>query len=302
VYAVDRYCFTPEVAAAIKRAQPVVALESTIISHGFPYPENLEMAQSVEAIIREEGAVPATIALLDGKIHIGLTEDALYRVATDPDVVKTSIRDLGKVLAMRKVGATTVASTVFVANQVGIRFFATGGIGGVHRGASSTFDISADLQVLAKCNVCVVCSGVKSILDIPATLEYLETLGVPVYGYETDRFPAFYTRDSGMAVESINIRELVDILRIQEELGLNHSVIVAVPIPKEVEMEPSRIEHTIQTALAEADQNGIRGKEVTPYLLAAVHAATQGKSVRANLGLIQENARIAARIARVYHK
>jgi pseudouridine-5'-phosphate glycosidase len=158
------------------------------------------------------------------------------------------------------------------------------------------------LHVLAKCNVCVVCSGVKSILDIPATLEYLETLGVPVYGYETDRFPAFYTRDSGMAVESINIRELVDILRIQEELGFNHSVIVAVPIPKEVEMEPSRIEHTIQTALAEADQNGIRGKEVTPYLLAAVHAATQGKSVRANLGLIQENARIAARIARVYHK
>lgn len=290
-----------EVKAALDESKPIVALESTIISHGMPYPDNVSMALEVEELIRKEGAVPATIAVMDGNICIGLSEEEIRRLGNSEDAIKTSIRDLPRVLAEKKVGATTVAATAYCADLAGIRFFATGGLGGVHRGAEETYDISADLSTLANCNICIVSAGVKSILDIPKTLEYMETLGIPVYGYETDRYPGFYVRDSGQPVEQISKDELVGLLKTKEELGLTRSVVVGVPVPEESELDPNLIEKTISDALLEANRSGISGKDVTPFLLSKVKDKTGGESLKTNIALMKNNAKTAADIAVAYH-
>lgn len=293
---------SPEVQRALDEGRPVVALESTIISHGFPYPENVKMAKEVESVIRENGAVPATIAILDGKICVGLSEDEINVLATSPNAFKASYRDLPRVLAGKMIGATTVATTAYAAHLAGIRFFATGGLGGVHRGVNETFDISADLPTLTKTKVCVVSSGVKSILDVPKTVEYLETLGVPVYGYETDRYPAFYTRDAGIPVEKIAKDELVQLLKTQDQLDLDYAVSLTVPIPEEDALDPDFIEKTIADAIREAEQKGISGKAATPFLLATIKEKSGGKSVDANIALVKNNAKVAAQLAVSYHQ
>lgn len=290
-----------EVQTALNEGKPVVALESTIISHGFPYPENMKLALEVEETIREQGAVPATIAVLDGKICVGLTKDEIETLATSPEAYKASIHDLPRVLSGKLIGATTVAATAYIAHLAGIRFFATGGLGGVHRGVNETYDISADLPTLAKTKVCVVSAGVKSILDVPKTVEYLETLGVPVYGYETDRYPGFYTRDTGITVERIDKEALVQLLKTQDQLDLDYAVSVVVPIPEKDELDPELIEKTIQDALQEAERSGISGKKVTPYLLSKIKERTNGTSVGANISLMKNNAKVAAQIAVGYH-
>lgn len=290
-----------EVSAALAANKPVVALESTIISHGMPYPDNVSMALEVEELIREQGAVPATIAIMDGKICIGLTREEIERLGTDKNVFKASYRDFPKVLALGMVGATTVAATAYAAELAGIRFFATGGLGGVHRGVNETYDISADLPTLAELNICIVSAGVKSILDIPKTLEYLETSNVAVYGYETDRYPGFYVRDSGNAVEKIEKDELVKLLRAKEQLGLKGSVSVNVPIPAEAELDPVLVENTIAKALEEADGLGISGKAVTPFLLSRIKETTKGQSLKSNIKLMKNNAKTAAQIAVAFH-
>ncbi|MFA1821508.1 pseudouridine-5'-phosphate glycosidase [Virgibacillus oceani] len=291
-----------EVQTALDEGKPVVALESTIISHGFPYPQNVELAMEVEKTIREEGAIPATIAIIDGHIHVGLTEDEIELLGKSPDAFKTSIHDIPKVLSSKQTGATTVAATMYAAELAGLRFFATGGLGGVHYGVNESYDISADLLTLAKTKVCVVSAGVKSILDIPKTVEYLETNGVPVYGYETDKYPSFYTRDSGLPVQKIDKQSLVQLLKTQDDLNMNHAVSVVVPIPEEEELEPEVIDKTIKEALKEADENGISGKQVTPFLLSRIKDQTEGKSVKANFALMINNARTAAQIAKEYYK
>ncbi|WP_281356900.1 pseudouridine-5'-phosphate glycosidase [Piscibacillus halophilus] len=291
-----------EVQNALDSGKPIVALESTIISHGFPYPNNVELANEVEETIRSLGVVPATIAILDGQIHVGLSKDEIELLGKAPDAYKTSIHDIPRVLSSKKIGATTVAATMYAAQLAGIRFFATGGLGGVHHGVNESFDISADLPTLAKTKVCIVSAGVKSILDIPKTVEYLETLGVPIYGYETDRYPSFYTRDAGLPVEKIDKTSLVQLLRTQDELDLNHAVSVVVPIPEEDELDPDLIEGTINDALKEANENGITGKKVTPFLLAKISEQTKGDSVKANISLMLNNAKTAALIAKEYHQ
>ncbi|MGO0062855.1 pseudouridine-5'-phosphate glycosidase [Brevibacillus fluminis] len=290
-----------EVKAALAEGKAVVALESTIVSHGMPYPDNVKMQLEVHELIRELGAVPATIALMDGRICIGLDDDQIERLGTAQGVVKTSVRDIPRVLSANQIGATTVAATAYAADQAGIRFFATGGLGGVHRGAAETFDISADLPALAQYDVCVFSSGVKSILDIPKTLEYLETSGVPVYGFETDRYPGFYVRDSGQPIESVDAEGLVALLRTKEQLGLKHSVAVAVPIPAEHELDREKMEATIHTALKEADAAGIAGKPVTPFLLSKIKESTGGTSLASNIALMKNNAAVAAKIAVAFH-
>lgn len=291
-----------EVQNALDKGMPVVALESTIISHGFPYPKNVELAVEVEEAIREKGVTPATIAILDGHIHIGLTKDEIELLGNSPDAFKTSIHDIPKVLASKQTGATTVAATMYAAELAGIRFFATGGLGGVHYGVNESYDISADLPTLAKTKVCVVSAGVKSILDIPKTVEYLETSGVPVYGYETDKYPSFYTRDAGLSVEKIDKTTLAQLLKTQDELNLNNAVSVVVPIPEEDELDPELINNTIKEALEEANQKGVSGKKVTPFLLARIEEQTKGSSVKANFSLMINNAKTAAEIAKEYHQ
>lgn len=296
---------TPEIAAALADGRPVVALESTVIAHGMPYPQNLETARMLEAEVRAEGAAPATIAVLDGRIRVGLDEAALERLARGgKEVAKLSRRDLPVALATGAPGATTVAATMIAARLAGIALFATGGIGGVHRAAESTFDVSADLDELARTSVCVVCAGAKSILDLPKTLEVLETRGVPVLGYGTGEFPAFYSRRSGLPVSHRCDApdEVARILRAKWDLGLDGGVVLANPIPEEDSLDPEAMEGAIAQALDEAERQGVAGKAVTPFLLAALERITGGRSLTANIALIRNNARVAARIAAAYAK
>ena len=291
----------PEVAAALAAGGPVVALESTIISHGMPYPRNLETARRVEAVIRHQGAVPATIAVLDGRLRVGLGEAELERLATEAGLAKLSRRDLPIALATGGSGATTVAATMIVAAAAGIAVFATGGIGGVHRGGESSLDISADLEELARTPVAVVCAGAKAILDLPRTLEYLETRGVPVIGFQTTIFPAFYTRDSGLPVDhrAGSADEVARIMAAQWRLS-GGGLVVANPITPAEELDPMVIDEAIATALAEAERDGIRGKAVTPYLLERLEALTGGTSLDANIALVLDNAAVGAAIAVAY--
>ncbi|CAN5901999.1 pseudouridine-5'-phosphate glycosidase [soil metagenome] len=292
--------FNAEVETALAEGAPVVALESTLISHGMPYPQNAETARAVEDIIRAKGAVPATIALLDGKICVGLDEAGLERLATDPDVAKASRRDLPYLLSQRKVGATTVAATMICADLAGIRIFATGGVGGVHRGGETSLDISADLQELARTRVAVICAGAKSILDIGRTLEVLETLGVPVVGYGTDHFPAFYTRESGYGVDARvdTLADLAALLRTKWALGLDGGVLVANPVPAAEAMPVETVTAATERALAEVSAQGLQGKAVTPFLLSRVTALTEGASLKTNIALVKHNAEVAAGLAR----
>lgn len=289
-----------EVQKALEEGKPVVALESTIISHGMPYPENVEMAKKVENIIRENGAVPATIGIIKGRLKAGLTADELEYMAKTPGVIKASRRDLPFIVAKQLDGATTVASTMIIAEMAGIKVFVTGGIGGVHRDAEVTMDISADLQELANTNVAVICAGAKSILDIGLTLEYLETHGVPVVGFQTEEFPAFYTRKSGFGVDYKvdSPKEMANALKAKWDMGLKGGVVVANPIPVEHELDYDLITEAIEKALVEAKENGIKGKESTPFLLSKVKAITAGKSLTANLELVYNNARVGAQIAK----
>ncbi|MEO3431301.1 pseudouridine-5'-phosphate glycosidase [Pelagibius sp. CAU 1746] len=292
----------PEVQQALAAGRPVVALESTIITHGMPAPRNLETARAVAAAVRAGGAVPATIALLDGRIRIGLEPQELERLAGERDVAKVSRADLPAVLAAGGTGSTTVAATMICADLAGIRVFATGGIGGVHRGAELSFDVSADLQELARTPVAVVCAGAKAILDLPKTLEVLETLGVPVVGYGCDQLPAFYSRASGLAVplRRDSAQEIAEVMQCKWTLGLGGGLMVANPIPAEAEIPAARIAGHIETALAEAEAQGVQGKAVTPFLLARLEDLSGGASLEANVALVLNNARLAAEIAGAY--
>lgn len=290
----------PEVADALSAGRPVVALESTIISHGFPYPANVECALTAERNVRDAGAVPATIAILGGRLTVGLSAEQIGHLATaGARVAKASRRDIGVLVARGADGATTVASTMLVAALAGIRVFATGGIGGVHRGAQASFDVSADLLELARTDVCVVCAGAKSILDVGLTLEVLETHGVPVLGYRTDDFPAFYARTSGFAVDARldSAEEIAAVLRARRELGVAGGVVVANPIAQEHAIDADVLAGWTDRALAEADASGVHGKEVTPFLLARLHELSAGVTEEANKQLVYSNARLAAEIA-----
>lgn len=290
-----------EIRDALAAQCPVVALESTVIAHGLPYPANVEIAQDMEAAIREEGAVPATIGIHDGKIVIGLSTVEIEQLATAQHVLKVSRRDLAVALATGQLGATTVAGTMLCANMAGIRFFATGGIGGVHRGAEHSMDISADLTELSRTPVLVVCAGAKSILDLDLTLEYLETQGVPVLGWQTHEFPAFYVRSSGRLLPHRidDLPTLAAIARAQWACGL-HGLVVTCPIPEPYALDPAPLEGAIEEALRLAQQQSIRGAALTPFLLAHVAKVTVGESVAANKALLLNNARWAARFARAY--
>lgn len=291
---------SPDVKSALAGGLPVVALESTIISHGMPYPQNVETALLVEKTVRENGAVPATIAVLDGKMKAGLSEAEIeFLGKTGRGVAKVSRRDLPFLLASGQPGATTVATTMLIAEKAGIRIFATGGIGGVHRGAAETMDISADLQELARTSVAVVCAGAKSILDIGLTLEYLETHGVPVIGYQTDMFPAFYTRNSGHSVDRRldSPAEVAKVLNAKWAAGLMGGVVIANPIPEAQEPAVAPIQAATDAALVEAERLGVKGKEVSPFLLAKIKELTDGESLRANIELALNNARLGAEVA-----
>jgi pseudouridine-5'-phosphate glycosidase len=289
-----------EVAVALNENRPVVALESTIISHGMPHPQNVETALQVEQAVRDGGATPATIAILGGRLKIGLSESEINHLGErGQQVIKTSRRDMPFVVSREKDGATTVAATMIIAAMGGIRVFATGGIGGVHRGAEETMDVSADLEELARCNVAVVCAGIKSILDIGRTLEYLETKGVPVVGYQTDTLPAFYTRSSGYPVDYRveTPEEIAQALHVKWDLGLAGGLVVGNPIPAEHALDDDEIEGIIAEAISEMTRSGITGKDSTPFLLARIAERTGGRSLDANIQLVLNNARLAAAIA-----
>ncbi|MFD2367677.1 pseudouridine-5'-phosphate glycosidase [Pseudoduganella sp. GCM10020061] len=295
---------SPEVASARAAGKPVVALESTIISHGMPYPQNVQTAKEVEQVIRDAGAVPATIALLDGKICIGLSDAQLELLGTSPDAIKVSRRDMAYVLSKRLVGATTVAATMICARMAGISVFVTGGIGGVHRGAETSFDISADLQELARTDVAVVCAGVKSILDIGLTLEYLETLGVPVVSVGQPGFPAFFTRESGFKADFQldTPLEQASFIHTKWQLGLHGGVVVANPVPEASAMPKEEIDRITGQALREAGERGVTGKAVTPFLLARIKELTQGRSLATNIALVKHNAVVGAQLAVALHQ
>ena len=291
---------SPEVAEALAEGKPIVALESTIISHGMPYPKNVETALLVEQTIRDHGAVPATIAILGGRLKAGLTRDEIeYLGIAGRDVAKASRRDLPTLVARKADGATTVTTTMIIAHMAGIQIFATGGIGGVHRGAETTMDISADLEELAQTPVMVICAGAKSILDLGLTLEYLETKGVPVIGYGTDELPAFYTRRSGFGVDyrADSPQELAAMFKAQRDMAFKGGMLVTNPIPEEYAMDKAVIDAAIEQALKESVEQGIRGKEATPFLLAKVVELTGGDSLESNIQLVLNNARLAARTA-----
>ena len=292
--------FKEEVRKALKDGRPVVALESTLISHGFPYPENLKVAGEMEEIIRGCGVMPATIAIIKGKMKVGLTRSEMEFMATSEDILKASKRDLAVIIAKGLNGATTVAATMIVAERAGIKVCATGGIGGVHRGAEKTFDISADLQELSRTPVAVVCSGAKSILDLPLTKEYLETMGVPVIGFGSEELPAFYCRESGMKVDYVvnNEVEAAKIIRAMQDLGLGGGIIIANPIPEEYALSMEYMNEMIEEAIESAEKEGIKGKKLTPYLLSKIKELTGGKSLKANIELVKNNAWVAAKIAR----
>ena len=296
---------SPEVQAALAAGKPIVALESTIISHGMPYPKNVETALLVEQTIRDNGAVPATIAVIGGRLKAGLTHEEIeYLGKTGRGVAKASRRDLPALIARKADGATTVATTMIIANLAGIKIFATGGIGGVHRGAEGTMDISADLEELAQTPVMVVCAGAKSILDLGLTLEYLETKGVPVIGYGTKELPAFYTRQSGFGVDYRvdSPEELAAMFRAQRDLDYKGGMLVTNPIPEQYSMDKAVIDAAIDRALKEAEEAGVKGKEVTPFLLAKVVELTGGDSLESNIQLVLNNARLAARTAAELNK
>lgn len=291
------YRLSNEVVQALEIGAPLVALESTVITHGLPFPENLELAQDMEAEIRQQGAIPATIAILDGLVHVGLSREQLDRLTRETNLRKVSPRDLAGLILKRESGGTTVAGSIFLAEKAGIRVFATGGIGGVHR--QSDMDISADLPQLANTPLIVVCAGAKAILDLAGTLEYLETSGIPVVGYQTDEFPAFYSRTSGLPV-SVRVESPEAVVRLAKahwEMGMNSALLVTVPPPVEVALSENEIEAAINQALEEAFIEEIRGQAVTPFLLKRVSELTGGASLRANLGLLRNNARVAAQIA-----
>ena len=290
----------PEVAEALRRGGPVVALESTLISHGLPAPQNLVVARQIEAAVRDAGAVPATIAVLDGEPHLGLDDAALERIVDPDTTVKASVRDLAVVATLRRTAATTVAATAHLASRSGIVVFATGGLGGVHRGARESWDESADLAALARLPILVVCSGVKSILDVGATLERLETLNVAVIGYRTDRFPGFYLADSGYPVDwrLDNPAQVAETLRARRELGTDgFGVVLANPVPAEHELDRAQHDRILAEGLAELEAAGIRGKQVTPFLLEYLHRETGGASLDANVALVLDNARVAGAVA-----
>ena len=291
-----------EVKEALAAGKAVVALESTIISHGMPYPKNVETALEVERIIRENGAVPATIGIIGGVLKAGLTEDEIDYMGKTSGIAKVSRRDIPYIVSEKLDGATTVASTMIIAEMAGIRIFATGGIGGVHRGAETTMDISADLEELAGTEVAVVCAGAKSILDIGLTLEYLETKGVSVYGYGTEELPAFYTRKSGFKVDYRidEPKEMAEVLKTKWDLGLKGGALIANPIPEEYSMDASFITKVIEDAVSEANEKGIKGKDTTPFLLAKIKEITGGDSLESNIQLVYSNAKVAAQVAVEY--
>ena len=294
-----------EVAGALAAGQAVVALESTIISHGMPYPRNVETAAAVEASVRSCGAVPATIAVIGGRLKVGLSADEIQQLGQrGQQVIKCSRRDLPFVISRKEDGATTVAATMIIAAMAGIRVFATGGIGGVHRDVEDTFDISADLEELSRTNVAVVCAGIKSVLDIGRTLEYLETKGVPVAGFETDTMPAFYSRSSGFPVDYRvdTAADMAAAMRVKWDIGLDGGLVIAVPIPELHALDVDEIDTVIAAAITELRQRGIAGKDTTPFLLASIAELTGGRSLEANIQLIINNARIAAEIAVEYAK
>jgi pseudouridylate synthase len=295
--------FSEEVQAAKQQGKPIVALESTIISHGMPYPQNVKTAREVEQIIRDNGAVPATIAIVDGKIKIGLSDEELEMFGKSSDVAKASRRDLAYLIATKKLGATTVAATMICAEAAGINIFVTGGIGGVHRGAETTMDISADLEELGQTNVAVICAGAKSILDLGLTMEYLETKGVPVIGYQTDVLPAFYTRRSEfpLNIKADDVDTIAATLKVKWDLNLRGGAVIANPIPEEHAMDEQLITGVIQSALKEAQENNISGKNVTPFLLGKVKELTEGKSLDANIALVKNNAVVGAKLAVSLH-
>lgn len=290
----------PEIQDALDHNKPVVALESTILSHGMPYPENVSFAAEVEKVVRAEGAVPATTALIDGRIKVGLSPAELEVMCRAENVGKVSRRDMATYLAMKKDGATTVATTMICAHMAGVKVFATGGIGGVHRGGEASMDVSADLQELKQTPVAVVCAGAKQILDIGRTLEYLETMGVPVLGNGTSDFPAFYCRKSGFGVDyaAKNEAEIASIIKMKWDLGLEGGVLIGNPIPEEYALDYDYMEGVINQALAEADEKGVHGKDITPFLLARIKEITKGVSFASNVQLAYNNARVAARVAK----
>jgi pseudouridine-5'-phosphate glycosidase len=294
-----KFTITPELRIALDLGTPIVALESTVITHGLPRPQNLELARNMEKNVREFGATPATIALLDGQVHIGLSDEELVRLAdaVGESMLKVSHRDFASAIVKKANGGTTVAGTMYAANMAGIKVFATGGIGGVHK--ESAFDISTDLRSLAEIPTIVVCAGAKAILDLPATLEYLETMGVPVVGYGTDEFPAFYSRESGLGV-SVRLdspREIAEFAKAHWDLGMKSGILVTNPIPEADAISAARMEPIIAKASAEAIERGIHGQKLTPFLLGRISELTQGKSLQANLALLLNNARLAAQIA-----
>ena len=293
-----------DIKVAIEADKPVVALESTILSHGMPYPENLEFARNVERIIKEEGAVPATIAIIGGKIKVGLSDEELEIMCKAENVGKVSRRDLPIYISTGKTGATTVTTTMIGAAMAGIKFFATGGLGGVHREAQQTFDISADLQELAHTSVAVICAGAKAILDLNLTMEYLETFGVPVLGLRTDYLPAFYSKSSGLKLDynCKDEKEVAAIVKAKWEMGLDGGVVIGNPIPDEYAMPNEEINVYIEKALQMCKEKGIKGKDTTPFLLATVKDLTGGDSLKSNLELAYNNARAAAKIAKAYFR
>lgn len=290
---------SPEVEKALAEGRPVVALESTIISHGMPYPANVETAKAVEQIVRDHGAVPATIAILNGKLKAGLSEEEIEYLGQAKDIIKASRRDIPYIVSAGKNGGTTVGATMIIAELAGIKVFATGGIGGVHRGAETTMDISADLEELGKTNVVVVCAGAKAILDLGLTLEYLETKGVPVIGYQSETLPAFWTRTSEFKVDYRldTAKEIADLASAKWNLDMNGGVLVANPIPEEYSMDADFINSAIKKALADAEAENIHGKETTPFLLSAIKDITEGKSLDSNIQLVYNNAALASDIA-----
>lgn len=294
----------PEVIKALKENRPVVALESTIISHGMPYPKNVETALKVEETIRSHGAVPATIGIIDGEPIVGMTPEEIEQFGKRKGVLKVSRRDLPVVYAKKLWGATTVATTMIIANQAGIEVFVTGGIGGVHRGATETMDISADLQELAKTNVTVVCAGAKAILDLPLTLEYLETMGVPVLGFKTEELPAFYNSHSGLKVDYKveSASEMAKIIKAKRDNGLVGGILLTNPIPEQYEMPKEIIDKAIETALKQMDEQGIKGKECTPFLLKTITELTGGDSLESNIKLVLNNAAVGSEVAKEYCK
>jgi pseudouridine-5'-phosphate glycosidase len=293
----------PEVKKAIDQGKPVISLESTIISHGMPYPQNVETAKKLENMAREKGVTPATIAIIGGKIKIGLDDDDLEFIAKSKDVVKASRRDISYVISQKLNAATTVSSTMIFSAIAGIKIFATGGIGGVHREAQKTFDISADLQELAKTNVAVVCAGAKAILDLKLTLEYLETMGVPVIGYKTDQLPAFYSKESGLKVpfRLDSYTDISEMMKTKWDLGLNGGLLITNPIPNEYSMDNSFINNSIEKALVKAKELKIEGKEITPFLLEEIKNITKGKSLESNIELVKNNVKLACDISKSYY-